>query len=254
MSDQVYSSSSSAAGVSETEPQTKPSPTLKADFSTQSSSPEHAEPAEPASVNDHIISTQSSPIMATSPSSYHPPTIRLPNSSDLAYLASLPTPTVQQHMDPRYDSTLNDVTAQPNTEQAMNPGPMAMASPTQTPPDPSSTHYTDEGNPPIGQGSGAYQESLPPYPSQRPPFFLPPNAILSCASRDWEGTTSGGVRIQRRDTWIVGQGWGRHLRVFQGVESRRQSPTESDQEANRSPGAEGYYGVEQRGVERHRTW
>lgn len=93
-------------------------------------------------------------------------------------------------------------------------------------------------NSPQTQGSA----SPPSYPDQAPPSLLPPNAILSSGAREWEGMTNDGVKVHRRDTWIVGQGWGRHLRVIDGLGPRRPVST----------------GVGERGKEkgagRHRTW
>ena len=87
---------------------------------------------------------------------------------------------------------------------------------------------------------------IPPQSHQRPPSFLPPDTVLSSASREWEGMTSQGIKLRRKDTWVVGQGWGRHVRVIDGLGPRKSASTgtagiEGVQRRSREDGRHGSY-------------
>jgi hypothetical protein len=168
----------------------------------------------------------STPELSHQALSPEPPPWRQPTSNDLAFLASLPIPTVYQPTDPRYDFTTH-VNPQYYSDELSNPS----TRPQEIDPSINTT---------FNQWNSASSFSPPVYPpgqfnyhqgnnfddsSQVPVYPLHPGTILGAGSRQWQGISNQNVRMYRRDTWIVGQRWGRHLRVFEGV--RQPNPDES---------------------------
>ena len=148
-----------------------------------------------------LSSPPSVPSISTSPGPPRAPPYRAPRSGDLAYIGSLPTPTVQPVVNQRYPQH--------------SPGEASNHPNSQTTP----INSKDPDMPAVSQP----MQGETKMPNQQTPSLLPPNAILSSASRDWEGVTSQGVKVQRRDTWAVGQGWGRHMRVYDTSSGNRRA-------------------------------
>ena len=250
-----------------TPPQPRSSPSLPTDTSLISPSPD-TDPAEAKAPGEISPAGSPSPsssagpqssTMPTSPPSAHPPPLRLPNSAELAYLGALPTPTVQLVNDPRYGcashsiySSVTGTYTQSSETTSQTPSLGVTTVPPSTYPADSAAHAQP------GPTNRPDAQPLPPYYDAYPSSFLPNDAILSSASRDWEGATNQGVRVLRRDTWIIGQSWGRHLRVLEGTGDPRGRPHDSRKASDEGPpsaGAEGYYGEGRiPGVERHQTW
>ena len=187
-------------------PSRTPSPrtkTSRTSSQTRGSPLSHPTRASPTAVpsGSPLSLSRSIPSRSTSPRPPRPPPYKPPRSADLAYMGSLPTPTVQPVVDQRYHQHVPSEGNNPPNPQSL---------PTNS----------KEGNMPP---SSQYMPGNAGNPSQRAPPLLPPNAILSSASREWEGVTSQGVKVQRRDTWVVGQGWGRHMRVYDASSANRRA-------------------------------
>ncbi|KAI4150182.1 MAG: hypothetical protein LQ340_004228 [Diploschistes diacapsis] len=251
MSARSTGSASPAIKPERTPSETRASPSLQLDTPLLPHSATATSPEPTTAISSETLLPASSPPrgIPNTPILSQPAPYMPPSSADLAYLASLPTPTVSQELDSRYGSIPGAALARPtaraqnsnSTERNVHAEPSPASS---TPPSIADT------SPPFASPD---QKLLPPYPGQRPPSVLPPNAVLSSASREWEGMTSQGVRVRRTDTWVVGQGWGRHMRVIEGLGPGR--PRRSDTARVSHVGEAGTAECEEMGgVERHGTW
>lgn len=109
----------------------------------------------------------------------------LPTSGELAFLAGLPVPTVRPD-DDVHDGDNKGKEKEASTFNARD-SPAGARS-----------HFLDD---PVS-GSAISPSSLPG-----------PTEILAASSRRWTGNFDGSV-VHRRDTWVVGEKWGRHVRVI----------------------------------------
>ena len=102
--------------------------------------------------------------------------------------------------------------------------------------------YPDEHVQPADYEHGDYQSSLPCTPPPPRPSSASSGSSLASTpdftenklkekgaikfgrrERIWTGTTSQGVVLCRRDNWMHGVGWGRHVRVIEGGSGRDES-------------------------------
>ena len=226
------------------------SPSLRAEQSSSPTSHRSKQSADPIDTQSYLqareLASASSSPKPTSPTPSlppsqgstppptgdRPPPWKLPTSNELAFICSLPVPTVRQLADPRHEPAaantqpaLQSPDAQPwaralDSSQASTTGSLG-SNASQDSPQADPPHYIHDPHP-------------DPNSTNPLPFQPPRETILGSASRQWQGMTAQGVHIQRHDTWIIGQGWGRHVRVFEGkssTSSRRSSEVNEPQQA-----------------------
>ena len=191
------------------------------------------------------------------PPAFYPTRPLLPSADDLAFLSTLPTPCARsvdglfaqsaaRKASPGNDSGPRTPLSPSGTHTARSPrlrgAPSSPPPSAQRPMPPTSPQpgakrpapaSDPSSTPPASPPAGA--ETTPDQPAQTGPATSgfpalgserlaedysipdPHGTLLGCHRKLWTGTLASGTRLSRSDTWALGRGWRRHVRVITGM-------------------------------------